>query len=168
MVGELNTEDSRRTGQVSRAVLRVLLVSYLTIATTAGPRLCPCSMPLPTPVSEPKSPSPADRAPRSCACCPTKPATPTPTAQTFGHQNPDQPSAPCPCQCGKPDSVANARAAWRAHAPTDDPNTGPAYGTPLADFAPHVCSIASTSGPGRNLPFYTTDDLLHAFHFLRC
>lgn len=63
--------------------------------------------------------------------------------------------------------MTSARAAWRAHVPTDDPNTGPAYSTLLAGLAPHVGSVVNSSGPGRNLPFYTTDDLLHAFHFLR-
>ena len=60
------------------------------------------------------------------------------------------------------------RAVWRSNALTDGPDTGPALDTPVADLASRVGSNSGSLGLARNLPFHTTDDLLRAFHFLRC
>lgn len=149
------------------SMLRRLVVLYLVVVTLAGPRLCPCSVSFPE--ATPSVPSvPFDGAPRACGCG-THSCPPTRTVSPAdGEQRPDQPPAPCQCQCGKQDSAATVRTGWRAGKPAADHDGfhGPVPGC----HVPHPAPIHPVVGVGRlrDLPFCTTHDLLYAFHRLRC
>lgn len=148
--------------------MRTATVIYLILATLTGPRLCPCAVALPE--TTPSAPStPLKGTPRFCGCC-TPPGSTTRAATTVsqapGEQRPAQPSAPCHCQCGKQDSTATSRIVGRVakscvdHAGFDAPVGGVSNAIP----APHVLSFSQL----RDLPLCSTDDLLYAFHRLRC
>lgn len=150
--------------------MRTATVIYLILATLTGPRLCPCAVSLPETI--PSAPStPLKGTPRSCGCCtPLGSATreATTVSQSTGEQRPAQPSAPCHCQCGKQDSTATSRIVGRVakscvdHAGFDAPVADRGVSDALP--APHVPSL----GQLRDLPLCSTDDLLYAFHRLRC
>lgn len=151
-------------------MVRRVAVIYLILATLAGPRLCPCSVSLPEPA--PPAPStPLKAAPRGGGCCALPGLTTwavTTVSQAAGDQCPDQPSAPCHCQCGKQDTTATVRTVGRVaksgvdHAGLD---------ATLAGWnSPHLLPVPQVFGLGqlRDFPLCSTDDLLYVFHRLRC
>lgn len=149
-------------------MIRSAAVLYLILATLAGPRLCPCSVAW---VGQPpSSPSmPLNGVPPVCGCCaPLSGLTPGVTSQPPGEQRPDQPSAPCPCQCGKQDTAATVRVPGRAVKSSVDyggfPEAVPGWDAHHLALVPQLFGIDHV----RDLPFWTTDDLLRVFHRLRC
>lgn len=146
-------------------MFRGLVVLYLIAATLVGPR--PCLCPASVTAATPNAPSiPENGVPRPCGCCKT--STPSTASQSRGQQCPDQPSAPCPCQCGKQDTAATVRAVGRAakSSPDHDGFPGPVPGCGVRYPAPiqHVFGVDHV----RDLPSCTTDDILYVFHRLRC
>ncbi|MBA4192551.1 MAG: hypothetical protein C0467_31675 [Planctomycetaceae bacterium] len=148
-------------------MLRGLVALYLIVATLVGPRLCLC--PASVTAAAPNAPSiPENTVPRSCGCCKTSTATPSTATPSPGQQCPDQPSVPCQCQCGKQDTAATVRAVGRTAKSSVDhdgfpgpvPSCGVHYPAPIQ----HVFSVDHV----RDLPFYTTHDILYVFHRLRC
>ena len=146
-------------------MMRSAIVIYLMLATLVGPRPCQCA------VSSAEHPSPSiplNTVPQVCGCCNTSNLTSSTASQAPGQQRPDQPSAPCHCQCGKQDTVATVRAVARAanssldyDGYTESVHTcGVLYSAPVQ----HVFGLGHLC----NSPFYTTDDILYGFHRLRC
>lgn len=144
-------------------MMRSVVVLYLIVATLAGPRLCPC------PGSVTAAPSvPENSVPRTCGCCNTSSSTTSAASEALGQQRPDQPSAPCQCQCGKQDTAATVRAVVRTAKSSVDhdgfPGPLPSYGVHNPAPIQHVFGVDHV----RDLPFCTTYDLLYVFHRLRC
>lgn len=147
-------------------MMRSVVVLYLIIATLAGPRLCPCPGSV---TAAPNTPSiPVNSVPRTCGCCNTSSSTTSAAPQAPGQQRPDQPSAPCQCQCGKQDTAATVRAVGRtAKSSLDcDGFDGPVYtcGVPYSAPVQHAFGLDRV----RDLPSCTTHDILYVFHRLRC
>lgn len=146
-------------------MMRSAVVIYLILATLAGPRLCVCSGSV---TAAPNTSSvPAESSPRSCGCCKTSSSASSIASQTPGQQRPDDPSAPCQCQCGKQDT-ATVRPTGRAVKSSVDRDGFP--GPVHTQDVPYPARIPPASGFDHfcDLPFHTTHDLLFAFHRLRC
>lgn len=148
-------------------MMRSVAVVNLVLATLVGPRHCPCT------VSSPERPSPSpstplNAVPRACGCCTLPGLTARTVLQPPGQQRPDQPTAPCQCQCGKQDTTATVRAVGRAvkSCVQYDDFLGAVhpFDVPYPVQTPHVFGFEHI----RNLPFWTTHDLLYVFHRLRC
>lgn len=149
-----------------RSMLRLLVTIYLIVATLVGARPCPC----PAPIADATSPAPsvpAKGVARTCGCCTPSVPTNTSAAQSAGRQRPDQPSAPCQCQCGKQDTAA-VRALWRSgkSAVGFDGADGPVLNCVIPGPVPDRHALAV--GQLRDRPHCSTDDLLYSFHRLRC
>lgn len=147
-------------------MLRLLVTSYLIVATLVGARPCPCLAPIAD--AAPLAPSvPAKGVPRACGCCTHFGPAASSASQSAGRQRPDQPSAPGQCQCGKQDTAA-VRTLWRAGKSAVDHDGF--HGPVLGYVVPGPVTVRHPFGVGqlRDRPHCSTDDLLYAFHRLRC
>lgn len=148
--------------------MRTLLFAYLIAVNVAGPRFCPCLVATGVIGGGEYAADgafPGDPAPLPCGCAPHEPSHPAGPA--LEEPSPDDPASrnsgsPCRCQCGVRYVVATR--------PPARSSEDAAY-----DFAPpSLARGAVPSGshanlrPARVAPFVTTEDLLYAFHILRC
>ncbi len=141
---------------------RIGLILYLMLAAAAGPWLCCCSaaqlgaLAAPAPrkaVAEEKR----DADP-PCACC--RHATPAPRDADCQVSST---GTSCHCAEGRPPAVASVTPVT----PPDD-RFVETFLSSLAATTPAIVSALSLTLGNAALPFHDTDDLLRAFHILRC
>ena len=149
------------------------MVMWYTLTVLIAPALCCCLLrpaaaeAAPVTAAVPVDPVPAESAP---ACPHCRAEMPAPTApQTPEPQPADQ---PCPCKDATAACEVGLPAADEAVVTSPDAPQSPvspfaaAWG--LSASVPVVFDWVPRTSPAGNLPFYSTDDLLRAFHLLRC
>lgn len=148
--------------------MRTLLFAYLIAVNVAGPRFCPCLVANGVIGSgECAAAGTLTSEPLPCGCVPhdlSRPAGPT-----LEDSSPDDPASgdhgrPCRCQCGASAVVATRPSARTAEADESFDIAPPA----LACGPVSIAASHTNPRPVRGSPFVTTEDLLYAFHFLRC
>lgn len=151
-------------------MLRLVVATYLMMVTAAGPAACCCTIArLAERFSSPAPSSP----PKAGGCCRHGPVSPG-QDETARHPSPsDHPSAPgCPCKQGgecevaalpaAPDEARESSARAAIAAPFS------LLAVPSDQLTPAGCGLPVFRGPPARGPSVSTDDLLYAFHMLRC
>lgn len=151
-------------------MLRLAVALYLMIVAAVGPAACCCTFARLTQRFTTPATSPVSHAP---SCCHRGSADRVPDKTPADPDSPDRPDSPgCPCkEAGRTDLAALPAANDEAR----DIFLRVAVGEPLVPLA-LLCAQAIPSASGSPVfresadlgPSISTDDLLYAFHMLRC
>lgn len=144
-------------------MLRVLLFAHLLVV-PGGPQPCPRGATAP-----PAAPVWPVAVPRPCGCCAA--GSSAPENRTGATQPSDRDSSgPCRCGCGEPVEPFASRPASRSDEPDGTSGSAPGdfVGSIFGHPIPSAVRLTTGWDTTSHFPFRTAEDLLYAFHFLRC
>lgn len=147
-------------------MFRIVVAFYLMIVTAVGPAACCCTLTRSTTKFMPSTSS-APPTPAPCGCCPTPPNTDSQDEPT--RRCPDAPG--CPCKRADREVLALPAAPQEALDASARDASGPFhfYSAILLDQVVSPVCGSSVFREGVGTPSSaTTDNLLYAFHMLRC